>query len=156
MFDVGDYTFAPWKVVWRHIASDFIIAVTGCQQDKLIMPNEKLMLVPCETPQEAFFLCGVLSSAPVRFGVRAFFVETQIAPHVIGRFNIPKYNSADPVHRALAQASKEAHEAAARGDEARLHEIEERVDALAAQLWGLTDKELAEIHRSIIELEGKG
>ncbi|MCD5408192.1 SAM-dependent DNA methyltransferase [Candidatus Bipolaricaulota bacterium] len=156
MFDVGDYTFAPWKVVWRHIASDFIIAVTGCQQDKLIMPNEKLMLVPCETPQEAFFLCGVLSSSPVRFGVRAFFVETQIAPHVIGRFNIPKYNSADPVHRALAQASKEAHEAAARGDEARLHEIEERVDALAAQLWGLTDKELAEIHRSIIELEGKG
>ena len=65
------------------------------------------------------------------------------------------YDPTDPVHRALAEASKEAHEAAAQGDEAHLREIEEKVDTLAAKLWGLTDKELAEIHRSLAELEAR-
>jgi len=63
------------------------------------------------------------------------------------------YHPADPMHRALAEASKEAHEAAAQGDEARLREIEDKVDTLAGELWGLTDKELAEIRRSLKELE---
>jgi len=63
------------------------------------------------------------------------------------------YHPADPMHRALAEASKDAHEAAAHGGETRLREIEERVDTLAGELWGLTDKELAEIRRSLKELE---
>ena len=149
MFDVGDYTFAPWKVVWRYVASDFIPAVTGSQNGKPIMPNEKLMLVACDSSEEAFYLCGVLGSSPMRFGVRAFFVETQIAPHVIGRFDIPKYNPYDPLHQRLAEASKEAHEAAAQGDEARLREIEEYIDTLAAKLWGLTAIELMAISREL-------
>ena len=64
------------------------------------------------------------------------------------------YDPTDPVHRALAEASKEAHEAAARGDEARLREIEEKVDTLAGELWGLTARELTEIQRSLAILEG--
>ncbi|MBC7099391.1 hypothetical protein H5T52_09785 [Candidatus Bipolaricaulota bacterium] len=64
------------------------------------------------------------------------------------------YTLNDPVHRALAKTSKEAHEAAAQGNEARLREIEEQIDTIAARLWGLADKELAEIHRSLAKLEG--
>jgi len=149
MFDVGDYTFAPWKVVWRYVASDFIVAVTGSREGKPVVPNEKLMLVPCETAEEAFYLGGVLNSSPLRFVVRAFFVETQIAPHVIGRLNIPKYDPADPGHRALAAASQEAHAAAAQGDTDRLAAIEAQVDSLAAKLWGLTDRELASLRRGL-------
>jgi len=66
----------------------------------------------------------------------------------------PMYTLNDPVHRALAKTSKEAHEAAAQGNAARLREIEEQIDTIAARLWALTDKELAEIHRSLAKLEG--
>ena len=75
--------------------------------------------------------------------------------HVLENIRIPKYNSADPVHQALAEASQEAHEAAAQGDEPRLREIGDKVDALAGELWGLTDKELAEIRKSLEELGGE-
>ena len=34
----------------------------------------------------------------------------------------------------------------------RVEEIEARIDRLAAQLWGLTDEELAEIQRNLEEL----
>src|SRR5690606_14473467 len=42
MFNVGDYTFAPWKVVWRYVAADFIVAVMGPKDGKPVVPNEKL------------------------------------------------------------------------------------------------------------------
>jgi hypothetical protein len=36
----------------------------------------------------------------------------------------------------------------------RLRQIEEAVDEAAARLWGLTDAELREIRRSLVELQG--
>ena len=68
---------------------------------------------------------------------------------MIERFHIPRYDPADPVHRAMAEASQEAHQAVAQGDTKRLAEIEDRIDHLAAQLWGLTDRELASLRRDL-------
>ncbi|HRU21938.1 MAG TPA: hypothetical protein P5113_04505 [Candidatus Bipolaricaulis sp.] len=70
-------------------------------------------------------------------------------PHILEHIRIPKYDPADPVHRALAAASQEAHAAAAQGDTDRLAAIEAQVDSLAAKLWGLTDRELASLRRSL-------
>jgi hypothetical protein len=58
------------------------------------------------------------------------------------------------VHRRLAELSERAHEAAKREDVRRLRQIEEAVDEAAARLWGLTDAELREIRRSLVELQG--
>jgi len=148
MFDVGDYTFAPWKVVWREQASQMTAALAGLHNGKPIVPDHKLMLVDCDSSEEAHYICAALNSDVTRFGVMAYAVGIQMDPHILEHIAIPKYDLTDPVHRALAEASKEAHEAAARGDEARLREIEDKVDALAAKLWGLTDKELAEIQKA--------
>jgi len=76
--------------------------------------------------------------------------------NVLQKARIPKYDPADSVQRALAEASKEAHEAAARSDEAHLREIEERVDTLAGELWSLTSTELLEIKRSLQRLGWRG
>ena len=154
MFDVGDYTFAPWKVVWRYIASDFIVAVAGPWNDKPTVPNEKLMLVACGSAEEAHYLCALLNSSSIRLGVRGFFVETQIAPHVIQKFSIPRYDPSNPVHRRLAELSLAAHAAAKVGDEKHLKAIEAEIDHTAAKVWGLTDEELREIQQSLKDLEG--
>jgi hypothetical protein len=52
----------------------------------------------------------------------------------------------------LATPSIEAHEATSAGDQRRVKEIEEEIDLLAAELWGLTEEELADIRRSLEEL----
>jgi hypothetical protein len=46
----------------------------------------------------------------------------------------------------------EAHEATAAGDGERVKEMEEEIDLLAAELWGLTPQELGDIRRSLEEL----
>jgi hypothetical protein len=155
MFAVGPYTFAPWKVVWRYVASDFIVAVAEPYNGRLIVPNEKLMLVACENDQEAHYLCATLNSSPIRLAVRGFFVETQIAPHVIERLCIPRFDPGDPVHGRLAELSKEAHAAAARGDAQGLRAIEAEIDQQAAQVWGLSAAELRAVQESLSELSGE-
>jgi SAM-dependent methyltransferase len=145
-------SFAPWKVVWRYVASDFIVAVAEPHNGRPVVPNEKLMLVACGGDQEAHYLCATLNSSPIRLAVRGFFVETQIAPHVIEHIRIPRFNPKDSVHRRLAELSQKAHEAAANEDLKTLRQIEAEIDRTAAKLWNLTDEDLKETQRSLAEL----
>jgi hypothetical protein len=148
MFDVGDYTFAPWKVVWPNIASSLESAVIGCNDGKVIIPQHIVTLVATEDENEAHFICAAVNSTLANFAARTYAQEGGKSfgtPHILDHIRLPKYVSTDPVHRALAEASREAHEAAAQGDGVRLRKLEERINALAAQLWDLTDKELEEI-----------
>jgi len=158
MFDVGDYTFAPWKVVWLGFgARTMKVAVVSTFDGKPIMSNQAMHpFIALEDEGEAHYVCAAMNSSPFELAVRAHtqeggksFAQSNILDHIC----IPKQDPANEVHQALAKASKEAHEAVAGGDEIRLAEIEERVNALAAKLWGLTDAELTEIRLSLRELE---
>jgi len=52
----------------------------------------------------------------------------------------------------LTALSQQAHQLAAAGDEVGLAVVEAQVDEAAAKLWGITDRELKEIRRSLEEL----
>ena len=130
---VGPYTFAPWKVVWKYIASSFVCAVIGTVEDpflgkKLLIPNEKVMYVSTSCQEEAYYLCGVLSSTPVARCVRGYMNPTSISAHVLGRLRIPKFDAGNPVHREIAGLCQAGH---------RAEEMEgavRRIDALAGEL----------------------
>jgi DNA anti-recombination protein RmuC len=63
-----------------------------------------------------------------------------------------EYVPTNLTHQQLARLSQRAHELAAAGDEQALKAVEDEVDRAAAELWGITDEELAEIQRSLEEL----
>jgi hypothetical protein len=77
---------------------------------------------------------------------------TDITTHILKVIGIPKFDAANPIHTRLAALSQQAHQLAAAGDEASLAEVEAQVDEAATELWGITDKELKEIQRSLEEL----
>ncbi len=161
IFNVGEYTFAPWKVVWREQAAWFTVAVVGPQGEKCVVPDHKLMLVDCRDEREAYYLAGVLNSAPVTFAVWAYSISIQQTTHVLGRISVPRFDPQNPVHAELAALSEEAHRvapAAYEGDPAarqRLQEIEARIDDLAAGLWGLTPAERRALRADLEELRGE-
>jgi hypothetical protein len=84
-----------------------------------------------------------------------FAGDGKIAPHVIERLRIPRFDPGDPVHGRLAELSKEAHAAAARGDAQGLRAIEAEIDQQAAQVWGLSAAELRAVQESLSELSGE-
>jgi len=155
MFNVGDYTFASWKVVWTRMARISAVVV-GQVKGRAIIPQETITLVDCATELEAHFIASLINSTSFQFAASSYSQKggkSMGSPHVLENIRIPKYDPDDPEHKDLAKASKEAHEAAACGDERYLAEVEERIDGFAGKLWGVTEEELAEIQRSLAELE---
>lgn len=131
---VGPYTFAPWKVVWKYIASSFVCAVAGEVEDpflgrKLLLPNEKVMYVSTNCREEAYYLCGVLSSTPAAECVEGFMNPTSISAHVLGRLRIPKFDSGNPVHREIAGLCQAGHGAE------EITPFIQKIDALIENYW---------------------
>jgi hypothetical protein len=75
--------------------------------------------------------------------------------HILEHIRIPRFDPGNPVHGRLAELSKEAHAAAARGDAQGLRAIEAEIDQQAAQVWGLSAAELRAVQESLMELSGE-
>lgn len=111
---IGVYTFAKYKVCWRYISKKFTPAVVEYADDrylgvKNIIGNEKIISIPFDDKDEAYYICAVISSTPYRKTIENYMVGTQITPSIIGRLNIPKYNSQDQQHRELSRICQEGH-----------------------------------------------
>jgi hypothetical protein len=152
IFNIGDYTFSPYKVVVREIAGSLTAAVIGSKDGKPCIPDHKLVMVDCAKQVEAHYICGVLNSAPARLLVGSYVIETQFSTHIFSLLVVPTFDSRNKIHLRLAELSEEAHKAVAKGETEEVRRIEEDIDRWAAKLWGLTDEELAEIKRSLEEL----
>ncbi|GFP21823.1 hypothetical protein HKBW3S06_01050, partial [Candidatus Hakubella thermalkaliphila] len=152
MFDVGDYTFAPYKVVWREQSSSLMVATVGIFDSKCVMPDHKLMLVDCGTEQEAYYLCAALNSSPAKFAAVSYAIEIQMDPHILRSIRISIFDPKQKTHLALAELSEEAHQAVELNDQETVNRIEEHIDTLVAQIWGLTKEELKEIRISLEEM----
>lgn len=137
MFDVGDYTLAKHKVVWKDQASDFTAAVLS-GDEPLALPNHKVILVACDTDDEAHYLCGALNSVPVRLFVACYAIETQISTHTVTYVHVPRFDPKSRSHEALAEASRNAHSAVTAGMAAD----QNAVDRAAARIWGLRVAEI--------------
>lgn len=136
MFNVGDYTLAPNKVVWKDIAGDFAAAVIEAS-DPLALPTHTVMLVACESADEAHYVCGALNSMPARTLIAAY-VATHISTHTTQVVHVPQFDPADSDHTALAEASRAAHAAIAAGEDPD----QGAVDRAASALWDIGDDEL--------------
>jgi hypothetical protein len=94
MFNVGEYTFAPYKVVWAE-QGEFGCAVIGTLDEKPLVPDHKVMLVPFESEDEAHYVCAVANSSPFRLAVSAYAIELQQGPHILE--NVRCHNTMLPI-----------------------------------------------------------
>ena len=111
---VGEYTFSKYKVAWRYIATEFITAVISeCKDiylgEKLLIPNEKVMYISTDDEQEAYYLCGILSSDPIAFAVKSYMNPTSISAHVLEKLKIATYNEKDRKHLKISEICKKGH-----------------------------------------------
>ncbi len=106
------------------------------------------MLVACGSDDEAHYLCGALNSVPVRLFVACYAVETQISTHTVTYIHVPKFDPKSRSHQTLAESSRRAHEAVARG----LAPDQGAVDRAAARIWGLRVAEVEAMRGFFAEL----
>ena len=164
---------SKYKVVWKNIAgkisgkAEFSAAVLTPVDDKFlgrkeIIPNVKLMLVPVDNEQEAYYICSVLNSSLIQLIVASYVIETGISTHITKNVYIPQFNSKDKLHQKLSELSKKAHELATKYYEQNdlvaqeeLKRVEEEIDKTVAELYGITNEELEEIKKTLRILKGE-
>jgi SAM-dependent methyltransferase len=156
MFNVGDYTFAPWKVVWGRIGNRIEASVISEG-----IPQETISLVACTSKEEAHYIAALVNSTPFQFAAYSYSQaggKSFGSPHILENIWIPHFDVTKTLCTTLSQLSQRAHELApmayAGDKDARdeLKQVEAEIDRAAAQLWGLTDEELREIQASLREL----
>ncbi|MDP2934899.1 MAG: N-6 DNA methylase [Dehalococcoidia bacterium] len=160
IYDVGKYTFARYTVMWRQMVQNLQAAVVEPIQDEFLglrtpITQHVVSLVPFTDRVEAHYFCALVNSVPARVISASYSTgKSYGTPTVLKHIRIPKFNPDDDVHIALARVSEKAHRSTAQAtpNGPDLHELDVEVDRLAAQLWGLTEEELAEIQRSLKEL----
>ena len=114
VYNVGDYTFSEYKVVWAEMASTFSAAVfsdallEGLPNPKVVIPDHKLYFVPLSSKEEAHYLCALLNSEPVKTFVESYTVKIQVGT-IFAHLNLPRYDCENHLHLRLSRLSQLAH-----------------------------------------------
>ncbi|MGB8128313.1 MAG: N-6 DNA methylase [Candidatus Angelobacter sp.] len=144
MYNVGNYTFAPAHVLWREQSAHFRCAVLGSNSGPPCIADHKLIVVACGSSAEAHYIAAVLNSSPARFVIESYMVNVQISTHVLKNVNLQPFSPDDALHTKLAKQSVLCHELAA-SESSGLSDAEMGLDHLAAELWGISEKQLHQL-----------
>jgi SAM-dependent methyltransferase len=118
LFRLGPYTAGCWRVVWPHSAGGRLRAAV-LPPDNPAVPDQKVVLVPFDAPEPALFLCALLNSAPVRRAA-AHSAGMDASPNLVRRLVLPRFDGADPAHRAIVDCARQGEPEAVAERAARL------------------------------------
>ncbi|HHQ4798875.1 TPA: Eco57I restriction-modification methylase domain-containing protein [Aeromonas veronii] len=112
VYNVGNYTFARWKVIWAE-QKDFCAAVVSSASvpgvgERVIIPDHKLFFVDFEDPKPAYFLCGLLNTAKVRLFIESHVIKTQIG-NIFKHLSVPQFEANNSQHCELVELAEQAH-----------------------------------------------
>lgn len=153
LYSVLAATFSPYKVVWREMASGsgVIAAAVGSSTlpdgtTKVVLPDHKLTIIPCETETEADYVAGFLNADATNLIVRSYAVATGISTHILDRVALPRFSEKNPLHGELAALAKQARIASI-DDEGQA-----RISAITAELLGMKTADAAKVTAELAKL----
>jgi len=155
MFDVGTYSFAPIKVVWPNMASEVSAAVVTTVDGKPILPQHIVSLLACDSLDEAHYCCAILNSAPFNLAVQSYSQrggKSFGTPHILDYVNLPSFAPNNAIHQDLSALSRHAHALVAGERDSELADVDEQVNARAAELWGISKAQLAQVTTALSTL----
>ena len=142
-YNIAEYTFARYKVVWKRMASDLVAAVISQHKTKFgwktIIPTDTTSLFATESEDEAHYLCAILNSQPVRQFVKSYSSAGRGfgAPSVMEHVGIAKFDEKNGVHKKLSKLSKSLHKLKTEGEIMSIKTLEGQVDDAVRELFGI-------------------
>jgi hypothetical protein len=126
MYNVGPYTLAAAKVIWRRMDRKIRAAVVETIDDpclglRPIVPQETCVLIACGGGDEAHYLCAMLNSALVHDLVAAHSVAGGKGfgtPSILDYVPLKKFDAGDRRHFELAALSRRLHDMVTRNESA--------------------------------------
>ncbi|QBZ82181.1 SAM-dependent methyltransferase [Hydrogenovibrio crunogenus] len=113
VYNVGDYTFKPWKVVWPEMSSSFYAAVAASDDmpvigERVFIPDHKVYFASFDNKETAYFLCGLLNTETVREWLDSHNVSIQVA-NVFKHLSLPIFDDSNSDHINLSILIEQVH-----------------------------------------------
>lgn len=126
--NVGEYTYSPYKVLWKEQTGS-MSAVVVCSyfrsipnydstifsEDKVIVVDSKVLMLSLDDEMEAYYVCGIINSPNIINVVDGYAISTNRGVDVLKNVAIPKFNNEDELHITIANISKQIHEESKEG-----------------------------------------
>lgn len=115
IYNVGPYTFSPYKVVWAELSSTFEAAVVTKREMPLIgervyVPDHKIYFADFSSENTAHYVCAILNSTLVKEYVQSHTIQIQVS-NIFKHLNLPPFDAKNSDHRKVAKLSGDAHKA---------------------------------------------
>ena len=113
IYNVGDYTFQPWKVVWPEMSKSFYAAVASSTDmpvngERVFIPDHKVYFSSFDSKEIAYYLCGLLNTETVREWLDSHNVSIQVA-NVFKHLSLPEFDISNAEHMRLSELVEEVH-----------------------------------------------
>ena len=131
-WNVGRYTFAPYKVCWSEISGRFKACILSSAEGRIVVPDHKIYFIPLDSKEEALYLCAFLNAYAVEDFIMGYAENTQIGTHITDYLHIPVFNPENRHHRELVQVSEDILR-----DKISVEEARRRSDTLIHQLFNM-------------------
>lgn len=138
--NVGDYTYMPYKVLWREQSREMTAAVVSTVNDKflgnkIVVSDSKVLYVSFDNELEAHYLCGILNSRVIGDIIEAYTIDTQRGVDIVDNIKIPKFDSKNKLHKEMANLSKQAHLAYTNKDSVKLKMTEKQIEQKTIEVF---------------------
>ncbi|WP_292590695.1 Eco57I restriction-modification methylase domain-containing protein [Mesotoga sp. UBA5557] len=120
--NVGEYTFSPYKVLWKEQAGSMASVVVGSyyesipnadhdlfSNDKTIVVDSKVLMLDVYDEMEAYYVCGIINAPNVIQVIDGYGVSTNRGTDVLKYIAVPKYDAYNQTHKNIANISKFIH-----------------------------------------------
>ncbi len=120
--NVGEYTYARYKVLWKEQTGSMSAVVVGSyfesipnadrdlfSEDKTIVVDSKVLMLGLSDFDEANYVCGILNSKDVVAVIDGYAISTNRGVDVLKYLAIPKYDSTNDNHKNISKLSKDIH-----------------------------------------------
>lgn len=147
--NVGEYTYSPYKVLWKEQTGSMSAVVVGSylesipnadptlfSEDKPIVVDSKVLMLDVYDEMEAYYVCGIINSYSVTNVIDGYAISTNRGVDVLKYVAIPLFDKSNSLHLEIAMKSKEIHLAAKNTvSDNSIPALEKDLDALVVKLF---------------------
>lgn len=146
--NVGEYTYAPYKVLWKEQTGSMSAVVVGSylesipnadeslfSEDKTIVVDSKVLMLGLNNIDEAHYVCGIINATDVVNIIDGYAISTNRGVDVLKYLAIPKFDSNNQIHNKIAGYSKTIHNAFKTNANANVRELEALLNIAVREIF---------------------
>ena len=131
--NIGDYTFKPYKVLWKEQSKAMDCCVVSSINDeylgeKLVLSDSKVLSVSFDDMDEAYYVCGVLNSKNIEEIIQGYTINTNRGIDVVDNIRIPHFDKDNEIHKLISENSQKAHNAFLMNNRKQIEECEKVIN----------------------------